>query len=94
MSILSTLPRQSGDIARGIATTTDHALDSSRLAALDMLDSLRSNSRQLHNALLDTRDATLRSIRREPAKAVLVVAAAGIMVLGLAALLGYLRRRD
>ncbi len=94
MTILSTLSHQTGGIARGIATTTDHAFDSGRIAALDALDSLRSSSRQLRNALLDSRDATLRTMRHEPAKTVVVIAAVGILAVGFVALLGYLRRRD
>ncbi len=94
MTILRTLSGQPVKVAHGIAVTTQLALESGRHAALDTLDSLRSNSRQLRNTLLDTRDGTLRYMRHEPAKAVMIVAAAGVVVLGLAMLLARLRRRD
>ena len=70
------------------------ALDAGRHVALDALNSLRGNSRHLRNALLDTRDGTLRYLRDEPTKTATIVAAAGIVVLGLVVLLTQLRDRD
>lgn len=83
-----------GGVTHAIAATRDRTLHAGHHAALDALDSLRSNSRQLGHALLDTRDGTLRYMRHEPAKAVMIAAAAGVVILGLAALLSQLRRRD
>ena len=94
MTILRILSRQPVEVAHDITATTHHVLESGRHAALDTLDSLRSNSRQLRNTLLDTRDGTLRYMRHEPAKTVMIVAAASVVVLGLAMLLAHLRRRD
>lgn len=93
LTILRTLSGQPVEVAHGLTLTSNHALESGRNAALDAMDSLRSNSRQLRNALLDTRDGTLRYMRHEPAKSVMIAAAAGIVVLGLAVLLAQLRRR-
>ena len=81
-------------ITHAISATADRGLQAGRHAALDAMDSLRSNSRQLRHVLLDTRDGTLRYMRHEPNKAVLIAAAAGVVMLGLAALLLQLRRRD
>lgn len=77
-----------------ITTTADRTSHAGRLAALDAMDSLRSSSRRLRHALLDTRDGTLRYMRHEPAKTIMIAAAAGLVVLGLAALLAHRRRRD
>ncbi len=79
------------DAITAAADRTSHA---GGLAALDAMDSLRSSSRRLHHALLDTRDGTLRYMRHEPAKTIMIAAAAGLVVLGLAALLAHRRRRD
>lgn len=94
MTNLHTLSHRTGNIANGIATNTDHAFESGRLAALDAFDSLRSSSRQLRNSVLDARDATLRTVRHEPAKTVMVIAALGMLVIGFAVLLGRPRRHD
>lgn len=82
------------DISHAVAATTGRTLQAGQHAALDAMDSLRSNSRQLRNLLLDSRDGTLRYMRNEPAKAVMIAAAAGVVILGLATLLAQLRRRD
>lgn len=61
--------------------------------ALDAFDRLRDSSRQLREALAETRDGTLRYVRDEPVKTVTIVAAAGIVVLGFVILLAQLRDR-
>lgn len=94
MPITYAVSRHTGGISRAIATTTDSALHAGRHAALDTLDGLRSSGRQLRHALLDTRDDTLRYMRHEPARAIMIAAAAGIVVLGLVALLSRLRQHD
>jgi LPXTG-motif cell wall-anchored protein len=86
--------RIANEAAHAVATTTDHTLHAGRHAALDALDSLRIHSRQMRNALLDTRDGTLRYIRHEPAAAIMIAAATGLVLLGLAAFLSRRRRRD
>lgn len=81
-------------VTHAIAATTGRTLHAGHNAALDAMDSLRSNSRQLRHALLDSRDGTLRYMRHEPVKAVMIAAVAGVLILGLAALLSQPRRRD
>lgn len=94
MTMRSTLSDQAIQIGHAIADTSAHAGHSSHNATLDMLDQVRSSGRQMRNVLLDTRDGTLRYIRHEPVKTVILVAAVGALALGIAALAGYLRRRD
>lgn len=94
MITTDTVSRHTDGITHAVAATTDRALHAGHLAALDAMDSLRSNSRQLRNAMLDTRDGTLRYMRHEPAKAIMIAAAVGIVIVGLAALLSQLRHRD
>ncbi len=94
MITTNSFSQHSDGVTHAIAATTDSTLHAGRNAALDALDSLRSNSRQLRNALLDTRDGTLRYIRHDPTKAILIAAAAGIVILGLAALMSKRRQRD
>lgn len=81
------------DAIHAITATADRTAHAGRIAALDAMDSLRSSSRQLRHALLDTRDGALRYVRHEPARAVMIAVAAGLVVLGLAALLSERRRR-
>lgn len=81
-------------ITHAVAATTDRTLHAGHNAALDAMDSLRSNSRQLRHALLESRDGTLRYMRHEPAKTVMIAVAAGVLILGLAALLSQRRHRD
>lgn len=94
MTIRSTLSDQAAHIGHAIAQTSDHAVHSGRNAALDALGQVRSGGRQVRHVLLDTRDGTLRYMRHEPVKTVILVAAVGALALGIAALAGYLRRRD
>ena len=91
---LRTLSGQPVKVVDSLGSSSTSAQESGQLATLDLLDSLRDNTRQLRDALLDTRDETMRYIRQEPAKAVTIAAAAGIVVLGLVVLLAQLRRRD
>ncbi len=88
------LSNEARDIVRGVATTTDRALNAGRHAALDAMDSLRSHNRQLRHVLQDSRDGALRYVRHEPGKTVMIAAAAGVVVLGLALLTAHLRHRD
>jgi ElaB/YqjD/DUF883 family membrane-anchored ribosome-binding protein len=94
MLTTNTFTKHTDGVTHAISTTTGRALHDGHNAALDAMDSLRSSSRQLRNALLDTRDGTLRYIRHEPTKSILIAAAAGIVILGLAALLAQRRHRD
>jgi ElaB/YqjD/DUF883 family membrane-anchored ribosome-binding protein len=86
--------RITDDAIHAITATAGRTAHAGRLAALDAMDSLRSSSRQLRHALLDTRDGALRYARHEPAKTVMIAAAAGLVVLGLVALLSQRRHRD
>lgn len=88
------LTGEARSIVRSVAATTDRALHVGRHAALDAMDSLRSHNRQLRHVLQDTRDGTLRYVRHEPGKTVMIAAAAGVVVLGLALLAAHLRHRD
>lgn len=94
MTMRNTLSNRAAQIGHAIAETSDHASHSGRDAALDALDQVRSSGRRMRHVLLDTRDGTLRYMRHEPAKTVILVAAVGALALGIAALAGYLRRRD
>ncbi len=94
MTITNAISRHTGAITRAISSTTDSALHAGRHATLDTMDGLYSSGRQLRHALLDTRDDTLRYMRHEPARAIMIAAAAGIVVLGVAALLSRPRHRD
>ncbi len=94
MITTKTVSHHADGITHAIAATTGHAVQAGHHAALDAMDSLRSNSRHLRNALLDTRDGTLRYMRHEPAKSVMIAAAVGIVVLGIASLIVHLRERD
>lgn len=94
MNMRSNLADQATQIGYAIAQTGEHAGHSGRNAALDMMDHVRSSGRQMRHVLLDTRDGTLRYMRHEPVKTVILVAAVGALALGIAALAGYLRRQD
>lgn len=91
MTIRSTLSDQATQIGYAIVPTGKHSV---RNTTLDMLDQVRSGGRHMRNVLLDTRDGTLRYMRHEPVKTVIMVAAVGAVVLGIAALLGQRRRQD
>lgn len=94
MNMTNPAARITDDAIHAIVATADRTSHAGRHAALDAMDSLRSSSRQLRHALLDTRDGTLRYIRHEPAKAIMIAAATGLVVLGLAVLLSRRRQRD
>lgn len=94
MTTRSTLSDQVAHIGRSIVDTSERAGHSGRNSALDMLDQVRSSGRQMRHVLLDTRDGTLRYMRHEPAKTVMLVAAVGFLALGIAAVASYVRRRD
>jgi hypothetical protein len=94
MNMRSNLADQATQIGYAIAEKSGRAGHSGRNAALDMMDHVRSSGRQMRHVLLDTRDGTLRYIRHEPVKTVILVAAVGAVALGIAALVGHLRRRD
>ena len=94
MSIRSSFSEEATQLGHTISQTSQHAGRSGRIAAMDAMDQLRSSGRQMRHVLLDTRDGTLRYIRHEPVKTVILVAAVGAVALGIAALAAYLRGRD
>lgn len=94
MSKTNPATRLTDEAIHAITATAERTSLAGQHAALDAMDSLRSSSRQLRNALLDTRDGTLRYMRHEPTKVIMIAAAAGLVVLGLAALLSQRRHRD
>ena len=94
MTIRSSFSEQATQLGHAIAQTSQHAGRSGRIAAMDAMDQVRSSGRQVRHVLLDTRDGTLRYMRHEPVKTIVVVAAVGALALGIAALASYLRRQD
>jgi ElaB/YqjD/DUF883 family membrane-anchored ribosome-binding protein len=80
-----------GEIADQVAQSADHAIKTGQRVASDALDSVRDNSRQLLGKAQHASDSTVRYIRDDPVKAMLIAAATGAALMALVSLVSHSR---
>jgi ElaB/YqjD/DUF883 family membrane-anchored ribosome-binding protein len=80
-----------GAIADKVAQTADHAINVSQRVAGDALDSVRDSSRQLRDRAQHASDSTVRYIKDDPVKAMLIAAATGAALMALVSLVSHSR---
>jgi ElaB/YqjD/DUF883 family membrane-anchored ribosome-binding protein len=85
---------QVGEIADQVAQSADHAIKTSQRVANDALDSVRDSSRQLLGKAQHASDSTVRYIRDDPVKAMLIAAATGAALMALVNLVSHSRAAD
>jgi len=83
--------RHAGKLADQVAQSADLAIKSTQRVASDALDSVRDTSRQLRDKAQHASDSTVRYIRDDPVKSVLIAAATGAALM---ALISLVRRRS
>ena len=83
-----------GEIADHVVQSADHAIKAGQRVVGDALDSVRDSSRQLRNKAQHASDSTVRYIRDDPVKAVLIAAATGAALMALVSLVSHSGDRD
>lgn len=78
-----------GELADQVVQTADHAIKASQRVVGDALDSVRDSSRQLRNKAQAASDSTVRYIRDDPVKAMLIAAATGAALMALVSLMSH-----
>jgi ElaB/YqjD/DUF883 family membrane-anchored ribosome-binding protein len=88
------LSEQANILAEYAAQSADLAIKSTQRVAHDALDNLHDASRQLQNKAQGASDSTVRYIKHEPVKAMLIAAATGAALMALISLLSHSRHRS
>jgi len=86
-------PEHAGKLADQVAQSADLAIKSTQRVASDALDSVRDTSRQLRDKAQQASDSTVRYIRDDPVKSVLIAAATGAALMALISLVSHSRDR-
>ena len=84
---------QASNLADQVAQSADHAIKTSQHVANDAIDAVRDTSRQLRNTAQHASDSTVRYIRNDPIKAILIAAATGAALMALVSLASHSRER-
>ena len=87
-------PEQAVGLVHDVALSADHAMQTAQRVANDARASVHDGARQLRDSALRASDHSVRFVRHEPVKAVLIAAAAGAAVMALLSALGYALFRD
>jgi ElaB/YqjD/DUF883 family membrane-anchored ribosome-binding protein len=88
------LSEQANILAEHAAQSAGLAIKSTQRVTHDALDSLRDASHQLQDGALHASDSTVRYIKHEPVKAMLIAAATGAALMALISLLSHSRHRS
>ena len=86
-------PEHAGKLADQVAQSADLAIKSTQRVASDALDSVRDTSRQLRDKAQQASDSTVRYIRDDPVKSVLIAAATGAALMALISFVSHSRNR-
>jgi ElaB/YqjD/DUF883 family membrane-anchored ribosome-binding protein len=80
---------QAGELVDQVAHSADHAIKAGQRVASDALDSVRDTSRQLRQQAQHASDNTVKYIRDDPLKAMLIAAATGAALMALVNLVSH-----